>query len=1315
MDPRRPTSAQSLRSRPSSAMHPSSRPPTVPCATPPHPHTKAEKLAKIGMLLHRHGEPDALSHLQASLHLNPTATAVWKTFGHALAQDASTYSAAYAAFRTAAELPRPHGSHEDVAARSGLAAVLTQLGRPGAALDELLKVHRATSNVEDPRVKSRVVAEPMERLCRRLMSSTRWQAVNGNDRTHAWRHAVVAATRQACVLDISTTPLPAMFAAENASTGTRVIRIENLPMSVVEQLLEANQHSRPPPRTTQLALGQSERPPITLVPAAANGLPPTTLESPIDVQGTTRSVILADSDVSDILSSAFLSRLCAARALVGPTPTVVPYQLDVHAMLVQSDDLVRLGAICEAICGDVDLSALNAMAHSTRAVQLSELRHASLSSVCTPLQMNLDGDADPQICGDAECELQVTASGTAHALVVWHTLRLSALHSVDTAPTVRDPAVRQIAHYLWPARQGELDWGTEFAAATESAQAAAGAAAEALAAAAVAQAAAQAAEEAADSAAEAASNAIRDAEEAEKRAAPARLRIQLGAAERLTDQDDIAVADAAATAAEAAPHAANAAKSAAEAVKLAAKAAETEAGSIEEAAERAVEAIEKALDGARVITANMEVLAWSTATKVISAMNEVVAYTSDTVNASRDVEPEGESDDECTDSEASDKGETPEDSGRVHKQRQEEEHRETAGELMEFRAAQAIRQRRRAAIVTASAAADDAATCGAKLSTAISAAVSARAEREAALRQKFEAYGKAVGGTKPIGIPVTSGQTLKLRLRWRTRRVEFQVCETRQPAPAGPPAAASVAVDGGDSTLPDDGAVHLVVSDAEGRVVTATGRAHIAAVKLLVRSGCSFDTPTCGEIKAGTPVRILERRNLTDSKSRTAVRLLLALDDRPFGWVSAVDKWGHATVLREEDPRAKEVLAHLATIDDHLREHRRLSFQNSGTSLHPEPAYENDDESEGEGSDADPGDPPKPVDILLARSAPPAATVRGQNMNTIVAAPLSDYHFPMLADRHRNDAFSQAIARAVARLQPSLVLDIGSGTGLLAVLAARAGARRVLAVEMSPELSQVAVQIAAAHDLSDAVRVLQSHSKELVLGELASSKGIDQGCSAGKTAPGNEADPEWNRRADLLVFEILGTEPLCEGILPVLRDARSRLLQPGAGVIPCALDISVVFVESNDLAKLNSVRGVEQLGFDVSALNSLSLKTRPVRLSALAHTLLTKPTTVLAFDFDGDSAPELEGETEIEIIPVRDGLVDAIVVWFTATLDRATSYMDPVTVTTEPGECEPMRGFSWGQCAHFNLSGTVLREGKPLLLRTRWSDSGVNFTIVGPT
>ena len=68
----------------------------------------------------------------------------------------------------------------------------------------------------------------------------------------------------------------------------------------------------------------------------------------------------------------------------------------------------------------------------------------------------------------------------------------------------------------------------------------------------------------------------------------------------------------------------------------------------------------------------------------------------------------------------------------------------------------------------------------------------------------------------------------------------------------------------------------------------------------------------------------------------------------------------------------------------------------------------------------------------------------------------------MINDAARNDAYEAAIVRALAGRGGALVLNVGAGTGLLSMMAARAGARAV-ACEMVPELAAAATRIQAVY------------------------------------------------------------------------------------------------------------------------------------------------------------------------------------------------------------------------------------------------------------
>jgi type III protein arginine methyltransferase len=79
------------------------------------------------------------------------------------------------------------------------------------------------------------------------------------------------------------------------------------------------------------------------------------------------------------------------------------------------------------------------------------------------------------------------------------------------------------------------------------------------------------------------------------------------------------------------------------------------------------------------------------------------------------------------------------------------------------------------------------------------------------------------------------------------------------------------------------------------------------------------------------------------------------------------------------------------------------------------------------------------------------------------------FHRGMLRDKARNLAYRQAIEATVAGKR---VLDIGTGSGLLAMMAAKAGAAHVYACESQPLLAATAREIVAANGFSDRITVL---------------------------------------------------------------------------------------------------------------------------------------------------------------------------------------------------------------------------------------------------
>ena len=125
----------------------------------------------------------------------------------------------------------------------------------------------------------------------------------------------------------------------------------------------------------------------------------------------------------------------------------------------------------------------------------------------------------------------------------------------------------------------------------------------------------------------------------------------------------------------------------------------------------------------------------------------------------------------------------------------------------------------------------------------------------------------------------------------------------------------------------------------------------------------------------------------------------------------------------------------------------------------------------------------------------------------------------MIVDPVRMDRYVRALERAVR--PGAVVVDIGTGTGIFALLACRFGARRVYAIEPE-DVIQVAGEIAAANGCADRIEFIQAMSTSVALPE----------------------------RADVIISDLTGALPWFSQHLPSVIDARRRLLAPGGVLIP---------------------------------------------------------------------------------------------------------------------------------------------------------------------
>lgn len=229
----------------------------------------------------------------------------------------------------------------------------------------------------------------------------------------------------------------------------------------------------------------------------------------------------------------------------------------------------------------------------------------------------------------------------------------------------------------------------------------------------------------------------------------------------------------------------------------------------------------------------------------------------------------------------------------------------------------------------------------------------------------------------------------------------------------------------------------------------------------------------------------------------------------------------------------------------------------------------------------------------------------------------------MIADRVRMESYVRALQQAV---EPgAVVVDIGTGTGIFAMLACQFGARRVFAIEPGDAI-QVAREIAAANGFADRIEFFQELSTKVVLPE----------------------------RADVIISDLRGVLPLHQHHIASIADARERLLAPGGRLIPQHDTLWAAVVSAPDLYR----RHTKPWGDNGYAVSMEPAGRRATNTWAKRR---VKPEQVLlpqqawgSLDYTSATEPDVSGE--MTWVVEQPGIADGVIVWFDATLAEGVGF-----------------------------------------------------------
>ncbi len=225
------------------------------------------------------------------------------------------------------------------------------------------------------------------------------------------------------------------------------------------------------------------------------------------------------------------------------------------------------------------------------------------------------------------------------------------------------------------------------------------------------------------------------------------------------------------------------------------------------------------------------------------------------------------------------------------------------------------------------------------------------------------------------------------------------------------------------------------------------------------------------------------------------------------------------------------------------------------------------------------------------------------------------YYRNLLNDRLRIENFRQAITELVSR--DSVVVEVGSALGTYSFFAARAGAKRIYAIEMNT-IFYLGRELARRNGLVDRINFIHGRSTDINLPE----------------------------KADLIILEDYGPFFYNQNIIETIRDARQRYLKPDGCFIPAKLALFIAPFECQAWYNELNLFATEQdnlFGIDWSLTSDIAFNltyyadNKPKRI-------LTEACSVKTIDLKTEADFPFQIRTKLTIL--EDGVIHGLLGWW---------------------------------------------------------------------
>jgi len=228
-------------------------------------------------------------------------------------------------------------------------------------------------------------------------------------------------------------------------------------------------------------------------------------------------------------------------------------------------------------------------------------------------------------------------------------------------------------------------------------------------------------------------------------------------------------------------------------------------------------------------------------------------------------------------------------------------------------------------------------------------------------------------------------------------------------------------------------------------------------------------------------------------------------------------------------------------------------------------------------------------------------------------------HEEMLKDSSRTLSYRSAMYKNKDLFKDKIVLDVGCGTGILSMFAAKAGAKQVYAIDMS-NIIEKAKEIVSLNGLDDKITLIRGKLEDIELPV---------------------------KQVDIIISEWMGYFLLYESMLDSVIYARDKYLAPGGLILPDKCNMYIAGIEDGQYKEEKIHFWEDVYGFDYSPFIDVAM-VEPLVDTVENNSLITTPHKFFEFDINTVTKEGLEFHRKFDLKAIDNEFCHAYIVWWDA-------------------------------------------------------------------